>query len=63
MEIKVGDNIPEIVLKNQKGDVFDLKRETEGKNQNQETTLLTENSYRKEGDGSNGRDEEEKEFR
>ncbi len=32
MEIKVGDKIPEIVLKNQEGDAFDLKRETEGKN-------------------------------
>ena len=32
MEIKVGDNIPEIVLKNQEGDAFDLKTETEGKN-------------------------------
>ena len=32
MEIKVGDIIPEIVLKNQNGEIFNLKKETAGKN-------------------------------
>lgn len=32
MEIKVGDSIPEIVLKNQIGETFNLKKETVGKN-------------------------------
>lgn len=32
MEIKVGDIIPGIVLKNQNGQVFNLKKETTGKN-------------------------------
>ncbi len=32
MEIKIGDIIPEIVLKNQNGELFDLKKETKGKN-------------------------------
>jgi len=32
MDIKVGDKIPEIVLKNQNGDLFDIKTETAGKN-------------------------------
>jgi len=32
MEIKVGDTIPDIVLRNQNGELFDLKKETEGKN-------------------------------
>ena len=31
MEIKIGDNIPAIVLKDQNGDLFDLKAETAGK--------------------------------
>jgi len=32
MEIKIGDKIPEIVLKNQNGNSFNLKTETAGKN-------------------------------
>lgn len=32
MEIKIGDTIPVVVLKNQNGDLFDLKKETSGKN-------------------------------
>ena len=32
MEIKVGDTIPDIVLKNQNGELFNLKTETAGKN-------------------------------
>jgi len=32
MEIKVGDTIPDIALLNQNGKLFDLKKETEGKN-------------------------------
>jgi len=32
MEIKIGDTIPAIVLKNQNGEIFDLQAETTGKN-------------------------------
>ena len=32
MEIKIGSTIPEIVLRNQNGELFDLKKETAGKN-------------------------------
>ena len=32
MEIKIGDTIPGIVLQNQNGELFDLKKETAGKN-------------------------------
>jgi peroxiredoxin Q/BCP len=32
MEIKIGSTIPDIVLKNQDGELFDLKKETAGKN-------------------------------
>lgn len=32
MEIKIGSTIPDIVLKNQEGELFDLKKETAGKN-------------------------------
>lgn len=32
MEIKIGSTIPDIVLRNQNGDLFDLKKETTGKN-------------------------------
>jgi peroxiredoxin Q/BCP len=32
MEIKIGSTIPNIVLKNQEGELFDLKKETAGKN-------------------------------
>ncbi len=32
MEIKIGSTIPDIVLRNQNGEIFDLKKETTGKN-------------------------------
>ena len=32
MEIKIGSTIPDIVLRNQNGELFDLKKETAGKN-------------------------------
>lgn len=32
MEIKIGSTIPEIVLRNQNGELFDLKKQTAGKN-------------------------------
>jgi thioredoxin-dependent peroxiredoxin len=32
MEIKIGSTIPDIVLQNQNGELFDLKKETKGKN-------------------------------
>lgn len=32
MEIKIGDNIPAIVLKDQNGEIFDLQAQTAGKN-------------------------------
>lgn len=32
MEIKIGSTIPDVVLRNQNGELFDLKKETAGKN-------------------------------
>lgn len=32
MEIQIGSTIPDIILKNQNGEIFDLKKETAGKN-------------------------------